>query len=48
MFYYALGYSKEIAKGAIRISLSEFTTKKEIDYAVDKIKDIVNELREWM
>ncbi|MFQ7000502.1 MAG: cysteine desulfurase family protein [Clostridium sp.] len=44
----ALGYSKEIAKGAIRISLSEFTTKKEIDYAVDKIKDIVNELREWM
>ncbi|PIW10822.1 MAG: cysteine desulfurase NifS, partial [Caldiserica bacterium CG17_big_fil_post_rev_8_21_14_2_50_35_7] len=31
--------------GSIRFSLSKFNTKKEIDYTVDKLKEIIKDLR---
>lgn len=41
----AIGLPHEIAHDSLRISLSEKTTKEEIDYTVDKIKEIVERLR---
>lgn len=41
----AIGLPHEIAHGSLRISLSFQTTKEEVDFAVDKIKEIVERLR---
>jgi cysteine desulfurase len=41
----AIGLPHEIAHGSLRLTLSEETTEDEIDYVVDKIKEIVDKLR---
>lgn len=41
----AIGLPHEIAHGSLRLTLSEKTTKEEIDYTVDKVKEIVERLR---
>jgi len=41
----AIGLPHEIAHGSLRLTLSEENTKEEIDYTVDKIKEIVDKLR---
>ena len=41
----AIGLPHEIAHGSLRLTLSEETTKEEIDYVVESIKEIVKNLR---
>ncbi|MFV0465539.1 MAG: cysteine desulfurase NifS [Lachnospiraceae bacterium] len=41
----AIGRPHEIAHGSLRISMSEFTTKAEIDTMVDELKIIIERLR---
>ena len=41
----AIGLPHEIAHGSLRLTLSEETTKEEIDYTVDCLKKIVEKLR---
>ena len=41
----AIGLPHEIAHGSLRLTLSEETTKEEIDYVVDCLKEIVARLR---
>uniref|UniRef100_UPI00405618A7 cysteine desulfurase NifS n=1 Tax=Agathobacter sp. TaxID=2021311 RepID=UPI00405618A7 len=41
----AIGLPHEIAHGSLRLSLSEKTTKEEIDYTVDKLTAIIERLR---
>ncbi len=41
----AIGLPHEIAHGSLRLTLSEETTKEELDYVVESIKKIVNKLR---
>jgi cysteine desulfurase len=41
----ALGKKHEDAHGTIRFSLSKFTTKEELDYTIEKLKESVNILR---
>ena len=41
----AIGLPHEIAHGSLRLTLSEETTKEEIDYVVESIKEIVTKLR---
>ncbi len=41
----AIGLPHEIAHGSLRLTLSEETTKEDIDFTVDKIKKIVDRLR---
>lgn len=41
----AIGLPHEIAHGSLRMTLSEETTKEDIDFTVDKIKGIVERLR---
>lgn len=41
----AIGLPHEIAHGSLRLTLSEETTKEEIDYVVDSLKEIVDKLR---
>lgn len=41
----AIGLPHEIAHGSLRLTLSEETTKEEIDYVVESIKEIVANLR---
>lgn len=41
----AIGLPHEIAHGSLRLTLSEETTKEEIDYVVDSLKEIVGKLR---
>jgi len=42
----AIGLPHEIAHGSLRLTLSDEITKQDIDYVVDKVKDIVAHLRE--
>ncbi|MEH2941568.1 cysteine desulfurase NifS [Lachnospiraceae bacterium KK002] len=42
----AIGLPHEIAHGSLRLTLGEDTTKEDIDYTVEAIKEIVNQLRE--
>ena len=42
----AIGLPHEIAHGSLRLSLSEETTKEEIDYTVDQVKEIIARLRD--
>lgn len=41
----AIGLLHEIAHGSLRMTLSEETTKEDIDYVIDNLKDIVSKLR---
>ena len=41
----AIGVSDDLARGALRITLGHDTNRQEIDYAIEKIKQIVGELR---
>lgn len=41
----AIGLPHEIAHGSLRLTLSEQTTKEDIDYTVDKLKGIIERLR---
>jgi len=41
----AIGLPHEIAHGSLRLTLSEETTKEDIDYVVDALKEIVEKLR---
>ncbi len=41
----ALGQKIEDAHGSIRFTLSKYITKKQIDYTIKKVKDIVDKLR---
>ena len=41
----AIGLPHEIAHGSLRLTLSEETTKEEIDYVIDSLKEIVDRLR---
>lgn len=43
----AIGVEKELAKGALRLTLSEFTTLEEIDTAVDTIREQAAKLRRF-
>ena len=42
----AIGLPHEIAHGSLRLTLSEETTKEDIDYVVDSLKEIVGKLRD--
>ena len=41
----AIGLPHEIAHGSLRLTLSEETTKEDLDFVVDKVKEIVIKLR---
>jgi cysteine desulfurase len=41
----AIGLPHEIAHGSLRLTLSEETTKEDIDFTVDQLKKIVERLR---
>ena len=41
----AIGLPHEIAHGSLRLTLSEETTKEDLDFTVDKLKEIVQYLR---
>ena len=41
----AIGLPHEIAHGSLRMTLSEETTKEDIDFTVDRLKEIVQNLR---
>ena len=43
----SIGLTDKSANESIRFSLSEFTTKEEIDYTVEKLKEIVAKYRIW-
>lgn len=42
----AIGLPHEIAHGSLRLTLGEETTREDIDYVVDSLKEIVSRLRE--
>lgn len=42
----AIGLAHETAHGSLRLTLSEYTTKEEIDFTVEKLKKVVERLRE--
>ncbi len=42
----AIGLPHEIAHGSLRLTLGEENTKEEIDYVIDKLKEIVGKLRD--
>ena len=41
----AIGLPHEIAHGSLRLTLSEETTREELDYVVESMKKIVEKLR---
>jgi cysteine desulfurase len=41
----AIGLPHEIAHGSLRLTLSDETTKEDIDYVVEELKKIVERLR---
>ena len=41
----SIGLPHEIAHGSLRLTLSEKTTLEDIDYTVDKLKEIIARLR---
>lgn len=42
----AIGLPHEIAHGSLRLSLGDFTTEEDVDYAIEALKPIVQRLRE--
>jgi cysteine desulfurase len=43
----ALGRNNEMANGSLRLTLSRFTTEKEIDYVLEIIPEIIEKLRRY-
>lgn len=43
----AIGLPHEIAHGSLRLTLSHETTKEDIDYIVEKVKYVVQTLRNF-
>lgn len=41
----AIGLAHEIAHGSLRLTLSEATAQEDIDYTVDKLKEVIDRLR---
>ncbi len=41
----AIGHPHEIAHGSLRLTLSEYTTREEIDYVIEKVAQVVDRLR---
>lgn len=41
-----IGLTEEIARGALRFTLNEDTTREEIDYTVDKLKEVLEKARD--
>ena len=41
----AIGLKDELAHSSLRISIGRFTTKEEVDYSIEKIREAVGELR---
>ena len=41
----AIGLPHEIAHGSLRLTLSDATTMEDIDYTVDRLKEIIERLR---
>jgi cysteine desulfurase len=41
----AIGHDDELGKSTIRFGLGRWTTEEEIDYAVDRVAEIVDRLR---
>ena len=41
----AIGLSEEYAKSALRFSLNETTTKEDIDYTIEKLKEVIQQER---
>jgi cysteine desulfurase len=44
----ALGLTREVVRGSLRFSLSAYTTRDEIDYAVAALEEIVGRLRQML
>lgn len=44
----ALGLTREEVRGSLRFSLSAYTTRDEIDYAIETLEDIVKRLRNML
>ena len=42
----SIGLTEELARGSLRLSISEENTKKEIDVAIDELRNIIYKLRE--
>lgn len=42
----AIGLSEEYKHGTVRMSLSKYTTKEELDYTLKKLKEVVEKIRE--
>ena len=42
----AIGLPYELAKGTLRVTLGDTNTKEDVDYLVENLVEIVNELRE--
>ena len=42
----AMGLSHEIAHGSLRLTIGEENTKEEIDYTIEKLKIVVQKLRD--
>lgn len=42
----AMGLSTELAKGAVRFSFGKSITKAEVDYVIDKLVEVINQLRD--
>lgn len=43
----SIGLPHEIAHGSVRLTMSDFTEEKEVDYVVDALKGVVSKLRKW-
>lgn len=41
----AIGLKHEIAHGSLRLSLGDFTTDEDVDYAIEALKEVVQKLR---
>ena len=41
----ALGIKDKLAEASLRICIGRFTTEEEIDYTVNKLKDVIQDLR---
>jgi cysteine desulfurase len=41
----ALGVEDELAHSSLRFSIGRYTTEEQIDYVIEKVKKVVEELR---
>ncbi len=42
----AIGLPHEIAHGSLRLTMGDFTTKEDVDYTVDRLKEVIDWLRD--